>query len=93
MSPLAYVLLLYAVGAVARVVLPYLRKWVDNPDMKFDVRYVVGQLLAVVVALLPVIFTDSFREAAAEMSLWASFSFGWAAADIGREFQGWVAKK
>ena len=46
------VLLVYGVGFLASVVLPYIQSWLDDPSIVFDWRYVISRLLGSVMPLL-----------------------------------------
>lgn len=88
-EPSTWVVAAFIVGAVLRVALPYLHRWVESKE-QFDLRYLIGQLLGVFVGLIPVVFVDSFVDGLATMSWVAAVSYGWASADLGREAQKWV---
>jgi len=73
-------------GALGRIFLPYLREWFRS-DIKFDWKFLIGQVIGVAIALIPTIFIDKWMNALATMTWIASVSMGWAMADVGRESQ------
>jgi hypothetical protein len=73
-------------GALGRIFIPYTLEWVKSKS-KFDWRYIIGQVLAVVISLVPVVLVDSWMASLAAMSVIASISLGWFSADLGREGQ------
>jgi hypothetical protein len=86
MEILAYVM--FALGVAGRVFIPYLIVYLES-DAAFDWRYVVAQVVAAFVALLPMLATNApeWLGQVGALGALASFVYGWFAADIGREVQ------
>ena len=80
--------LLFALGVAGRVVLPYIQARIaaDAP-LSFDWRYLVGQLIGALVALIPMIAAPDFVAELNGLSLVAVLAYGWGAGDIGRTAQ------
>ena len=80
--------ILFFVGVVARVVVPYLTAYLKEP-IEFDWRYLVGQIVGAIVALVAMLVTDSATWVAqvGTLGMLAAFLYGWASGDIGREMQ------
>ncbi len=79
--------LMFALGVLAKVVLPYLSKWVHDKELKFDPRYLVGQLLSVGMLLIAEVLSDGFLLELAGMSFLTAFVTGWGIPAVGREVQ------
>lgn len=84
MSEQTLIALLFAAGALARVVLPYLQVWVTSRE-PFDWRKVVGQILGAAVIIIPTL--TGLVDQLAQASPAAAVVIGWGAADIGRQGQ------
>jgi hypothetical protein len=82
-------LLLVFGGGFARILIPYLQKWVAS-KVAFDWRYVVGAVLALIVSMFPVVLVDSVLAELQIMSIPSLLAWGWAFTDAGREAQKWV---
>ena len=80
--------ILFALGVAGRVIIPYIQAALatDGP-LKFDVRYLIGQLLSAAVALIPLVAGQEFIEQIGTLSLVGAALYGWGASDIGREVQ------
>ena len=78
---------LFFLGVLARVVVPYVQERLSNTELTFDWRYVVGQIIAALVALLPLVGTAEFLTQVGAMGFIAAFVYGWGAADVGRSVQ------
>ena len=79
-------------GAFGRILIPYGLEWLnklqeDETKLSFDYKYVIGQILAVAIMLIPTVFVDSWMAGLAKMSVVSAVSFGWFSADVGREGQ------
>lgn len=83
MNDITLVYLIFVLGVLCRVVIPYLMEWTQSHD-PFDARYLVGQLLGAIIAAIPFIFTTGFMNDFAGMELIAVFGYGWGFTDIGR---------
>ena len=80
--------LLFAVGVAARVVIPYLQeRFANEGPLSFDWRYMVGQLIAAAVALVPLVAGEEFLSHVGSLSWVAAVLYGWGASDIGRSIQ------
>jgi hypothetical protein len=84
MNETLLVAFVFITGALLRPVLLYLRAWLDTRAV-FDWRYLIGQIVAVAIAVIPVamLWADQLTGVGAI----AALALGWAAADIGRETQ------
>lgn len=81
----------FGLGVIARVFIPYLREWLDS-RAPFDWRFVVGQLLGALVALIPMLASAEWLGGIAGLTWPAAVAYGWAAADIGREVDKWARR-
>ena len=80
--------LFFALGVTGRVVIPYvLERLKANGPLSFDWRYAVGQLIAAVIALIPLIAGEEFLAHVGSLSWAAALLYGWGASDIGRKAQ------
>lgn len=84
MSEQTLLIVLFVIGALARVVLPYLQVWLASRE-PFDWRQVVGQVLAAAIVIIPVL--TGLADDLAQASQPAAVVIGWGAADIGRQGQ------
>ena len=85
--------LFFALGVIGRVVIPYIQARLENNGpLSFDWRYLVGQLLAAVAALIPLIAGDEFLSQVGSLSWLGALLYGWASGDIGRTLQKAVGK-
>ena len=77
-------ILLFSAGAFGSVLLPYLREFIDS-DTEFNVRKLIGQLLAVamVIAAQAVGLVDQLTEATPVLA----FAAGWGVSNVGRQIQ------
>lgn len=75
--------LAYALGALARVVIPYL---IANLKEKqpFDTRYLLSQILGAAIALVPLLSMSEQLAEIGSMAIAAAFAAGWFSADVGR---------
>lgn len=73
--------LLFAAGALASVLLPYLREWLDE-RAPFDWRQLVGQLLAVLMVIAGQV--TGLVESLSNATLAEAFYIGWGISSIGR---------
>ena len=75
--------ILLTIGIIARIVVPFLMERRENPELKWDMKYVWPQIISfVIIALmLPVIVPN--LESIAVLDYQAAFLVGWAAGDIG----------
>jgi len=78
--------LFFGLGVLSRVVLPYLQMWLAD-KRRFDWRYLTGQILAAVAALIPMLASPEWFSNVGAMVWAAAFAYGWASADIGRKVQ------
>jgi hypothetical protein len=86
--------LFFGLGLVGRVVIPYIQaKLASQEPISFDWRYLIGQLLASFVALIPLIDNPDFLGQLGALSRVAALVFGWGSGDIGRAIQKAVAPK
>lgn len=76
--------LIFVMGGLARVIIPYLKTALDDPTADFNWRYMVGQILGVAGGMVPVVFTDEFVNTILAQSAIATFLLGWSMADVGR---------
>jgi len=81
-------------GTVARVLIPFLHEWRANPDVKFDKKFVVPPILAIVMTLIgvPLLLPSIPPELASATALSLSqigalFLIGWGGTDLLREGQ------
>lgn len=78
----------FALGVIGRVVIPYIQERLRSDEpLKFDWRFVVGQLVAAVVALIPLIAGEEWLDKVGSLSWLGSLLYGWGSGDIGREVQ------
>lgn len=84
----------FALGVAGRVLIPYLIKWLDSGE-PFNPRYMASQILAALVAVVPLILVSDEITRIGAMALLAAFAYGWFASDLGREIQkgGQAARK
>lgn len=87
MDALLWPLVAFIGGVLARIVIPYLLEWVNTPGVAFDWRYLIGQILAAIIALIPVTFNDQWLATIGGLSWASAVGAGWLAADLGREAQ------
>lgn len=80
--------LFFVLGVIARVVVPYVqaRLKVDGP-LAFDWRYLVGQLVTAVIALIPLLAGQDFVTQLGAMGWIGALVYGWGAGDIGNQAQ------
>lgn len=84
--------LFFALGVVGRVVIPYIQERVaSNGSLSFDWRYLVGQLLAAFVALVPLVGGSEFVAELGQLGWLGAILYGWGSGDIGRTVQKTVA--
>jgi hypothetical protein len=84
--------ILFAVGVIARVVVPYIQaRLASDEPLSFDWRYLAGQLIAAFVALVPLVAGQDFLSTLSGLSLIGAILYGWGAGDIGRAVQKAVA--
>ncbi|MDI6814037.1 MAG: hypothetical protein QMD10_10930 [Desulfitobacteriaceae bacterium] len=72
-------------GCFSRLLLPYLRKARENPQLKFDPKYLVTFAVSLIMALIAsIVVMASFTipETAGYTVFFSSFLTGWAATDI-----------
>ncbi len=83
----------FALGVFGRVVIPYVQARVasDGP-ISFDWRFLVGQLIAALVALIPLVSGSEFVTNLGAMGWAAALVYGWGSGDVGRTAQKAVAK-
>ena len=80
--------LFFALGALGRVVIPYIQARVASDEpLSFDWRYLVGQIIAALVALIPLVAGDQFLQQVGSLSWLGAILYGWGAGDIGRAAQ------
>lgn len=85
--------LFFVVGVIGRVVIPYVQARVASDDpISFDWRYLVGQLIAAFVALIPLISGSEFVASLGAMGWLAALVYGWGSGDVGRTAQKAVGK-
>jgi hypothetical protein len=93
MTQVLFVLLAAGSGVLIRTVLPYLATLKENPDTKFDSKFLVPPLVSCVIALftLPLLLTQlppALLESAMTMQAFlAIFAAAWGTTDIAREVQ------
>lgn len=80
------VILWTALGVLARVLIPFVTAWLDNPDIKWDKQFLVPPIASVIISALtlPLVLNQM---PAGIVSPFAAFAFGWASTDIVREVQ------
>lgn len=74
-------ILLFAAGAVASALLPYVRAWLDSKE-PFDWRQLVGQLVAVAITIAAQM--TGIANMLARATLPEAFVLGWGISGIGR---------
>jgi len=80
--------LFFALGVLGRVVIPYLQaKLSSDEPLSFDWRYLVGQLITAVLALIPLLQGPDFLMELGAMGWVAALLYGWGSGDIGRALQ------
>lgn len=80
--------LLVVIGAIGRVVVPYVLRMLETEGpLQFDWRYVIGQVIGVLGALVPLFIEPGFVEGLTDMGYLALILLGWASGDIGRHVQ------
>lgn len=72
-----------ALGILARTLVPYLLTIKDNPETKFDRKFLVPVIISVVVNLFVAPFV--FEQLPAGATWVGAFIFGWGATDISRD--------
>lgn len=84
--------LFFGLGVIGRVVVPYIQAVIASKEpMSFDWRYLVGQLIAALVALIPLVSGSEFVLNLGAMGWLAALVYGWGSGDIGRAAQKVVA--
>lgn len=86
MNEQTLIALLFAAGALARVVLPYIKVWLESRQ-PFNWRQVVGQVVGAAIVIIPAL--TGIVDQLAQASPAAAVVVGWGAADVGREAQKW----
>jgi hypothetical protein len=89
MSPEAEVALLvglYILGVVLRVFWPYFLAYLQTGE-SFDVNYVIGQVIAAIIALFGVLAAKEFVAELGALGFFGAFVAGYGAASIGRDGQ------
>lgn len=80
--------LFFALGVLGRVVIPYIQaKLASDEPLSFDWRYLGGQLITAVLALIPLLQSPDFLGELGIMSWVAALLYGWGSGDIGRALQ------
>ena len=80
--------LFFALGVIGRVVVPYIQSRIANEGpLSFDWRYLVGQIIAAVVALIPIIAGSDFVAELGQLGWLGALLYGWGSGDIGRTVQ------
>jgi hypothetical protein len=70
-------------GIVARTLVPFLLTIKDNPETKFDRKFLVPVIISVVINLLVAPFV--FEQLPAGATWTGAFIFGWGTTDISRD--------
>ncbi|PJF20713.1 MAG: hypothetical protein CUN56_14770 [Phototrophicales bacterium] len=76
----------YFAGVLGRIFIPYIQERIKD-GRAFDWRYLVGQAIAAIVALIPVVTGSDWIVSVGAMGWLAAFAYGWAAGDVGRVIQ------
>lgn len=76
----------YVLGAVGRVLWPYLTAYLKD-GVKFDPKYVTGQLLGALGGLVPVLALSGFIDQLPALGFLGAMWLGYGASDAGREAQ------
>lgn len=80
--------LFFGLGVVGRVVVPYVQSRIaTDGQLSFDWRYLVGQLIAALVALLPMVGGSEFVAELGQLGWLGALLYGWGSGDIGRTLQ------
>ena len=84
--------LFFGLGVLGRVVIPYIQaKLASDEPLSFDWRYLVGQLITAILALIPLLQGPDFLTELGAMGWVAALLYGWGSGDIGRMLQKAVA--
>ena len=79
---IAYIL--FVVGVLGSIFIPYVLEWADR-RVKFDYRYLIGRVLGSVIAIIP--FLAGMVETLSTLDPVGAFVYGWFASEIGRQGQ------
>jgi len=72
-------------GSLSRIILPYLRKAKENPNLTFDIRYVITFTVSLIMALIAsIVILAGFEVPEGQLyKIFAvSFLTGWGAQDV-----------
>ena len=84
--------LFFGLGVIGRVLIPYVQARIASDEpLSFDWRYLVGQLIAAFVALVPLVSGSEFVSELGAMGYIAALLYGWGSGDVGRAAQKFVA--
>lgn len=83
MTDTMYLYAACVLGILARAALPYLVVLKENPETKFDRKFLTSPIAALVLDLLVAPFV--LGEMPAGLDWIAAFTFGWASSDISRK--------
>ena len=80
--------LFFGLGVAGRIIIPYMQaRLASDEPMSFDWRYLIGQIIAAAVALIPLLQQPEFLADLGAMAWLAALLYGWGAGDIGRAVQ------
>ena len=86
MNPISVPVLFVGLGLVLRIILPYLVARLDaEGPLSFDFRYVIGQVLANIVAYIPSMFDPLYLAGLGGLAPLVLVGIGWGFSDMGRE--------
>jgi len=77
---------LYLLGAVARIVWPYLLAYLQD-EVSFDIKFIIGQVVAAIIGLFGIMAAKDFVGDLGAVGFFSAFVLGYGAASIGRDSQ------
>ena len=82
----ALLVVAYLLGVALRIIWPFALAYFRD-GAKFDVNYIIGQVIAAIIGLFGVMASADFVQSLGAVGFFGAFVAGYGAASIGRESQ------